>query len=148
MINVVDYLNENGFTVYAVSGTDREMVREMILQKGLNISENHVIGMDCMYGVAGKESQDLLDYQLGTDDKIVRTDKLLIKNVKMNKVQQIVQEIGKQPVLAFGNSSGDISMLTYVTTSNAHKSAAFMLVADDSERDFSNTSKATDNAQK
>jgi len=31
----------------------------------------------------------------------------------MNKVQAIAKEIGKQPVLAFGNSSGDTSMLNY-----------------------------------
>ncbi|MBQ4335370.1 MAG: hypothetical protein IJC63_08370, partial [Myxococcaceae bacterium] len=40
----------------------------------------------------------------------------LIKNLKMNKVTVIMQEIGKQPVLSFGNSTGDASMAEYVTT--------------------------------
>lgn len=31
----------------------------------------------------------------------------------MNKVSSIVREIGMQPVLAFGNSSGDYSMFCY-----------------------------------
>ena len=34
----------------------------------------------------------------------VRTDELIIKNLKTNKVLQISQEIGKVPVLSFGNS--------------------------------------------
>ncbi|MBQ9030960.1 MAG: hypothetical protein IJ106_05840 [Parasporobacterium sp.] len=40
--------------------------------------------------------------------EVIRTDRLLVKNLKMNKVCQIVQDIGKQPVLSFGNSSGDV----------------------------------------
>ena len=54
----------------------------------------------------------------------------------MNKVSQIVQEIGQKPVLSFGNSSGDISMARFVTSKNKHKSAAFMVVNDDSEREY------------
>ena len=53
----------------------------------------------------------------------------------MNKVLNIAQEIGKQPVLSFGNSSGDVSMHEYVTSNNKYKSMAFMLVADDTGRD-------------
>ena len=53
----------------------------------------------------------------------------------MNKVFNIAQEIGKKPVLSFGNSSGDISMHEYTLSGNKYKSKAFMLVADDTERD-------------
>ena len=53
----------------------------------------------------------------------------------MNKVFNIVQEIGKQPVLSFGNSNGDVSMHEYTITNNKYKALAFMLVADDTERD-------------
>ena len=45
--------------------------------------------------------------------------KLLVKNVKMNKPSVIAQEIGVQPVLSFGNSSGDASMANYVITNRA-----------------------------
>ena len=65
----------------------------------------------------------------------MRGDKLWIKNLKMNKVFQIAQEIGKQPVLSFGNSSGDISMHEYTVSNNKYKAMAFMLAADDTERD-------------
>ena len=66
----------------------------------------------------------------------MRTDRLLIKDLKTNKVLQIAQEIGRPPVLSFGNSSGDVSMHNYTLLNNRYRSAAFMLVADDDERDY------------
>ena len=66
-----------------------------------------------------------------------------IKNLQMNKVYQIVKEIGKQPVLSFGNSSGDFSMHMHTITGNKYKSEAFMLIADDEDRDYGNTAKNT-----
>jgi len=60
----------------------------------------------------------------------------------MNKVQAIAKEIGKQPVLAFGNSSGDTSMLNYTVNNNKYKSAEFFLLCDDLERELGDTKKA------
>ena len=34
------------------------------------------------------------------NEYLIRTDNLLIKNLKTNKVKQIAQEIGKTPVLS------------------------------------------------
>ena len=83
------------------------------------------------------EDKDNLHYQFNDngDDILVRGDEMWIKNLKMNKVFQIAQEIGKQPVLSFGNSSGDVSMHEYTITNNKYKAMAFMLIADDTERD-------------
>ena len=53
-----------------------------------------------------------------------------------------MQEIGVQPVLSFGNSSGDASMAEYVTSGNPYRSLAFMLCCDDTERENGNTEKA------
>ena len=44
-------------------------------------------------------------------------------------------------MLSFGNSSGDVSMHNYTIFNNRYKSAAFMLIADDEERDYGNTEK-------
>ena len=52
-----------------------------------------------------------------------------------------MRDIGKQPVLSFGNSSGDYSMHMYTISNNKYRSAAFMLIADDEERDYGNTEK-------
>lgn len=66
----------------------------------------------------------------------------MIKNLKTNKVLQITQEIGKVPVLSFGNSSGDCAMHNYCLGNKTHRSAAFMLTADDEGRDHANAAKA------
>jgi hypothetical protein len=60
----------------------------------------------------------------------------------MNKVSVIAQEIGQQPVLSFGNSTGDLSMCEYVVSNNKYKSMAFMLCCDDTVRENGNVEKA------
>lgn len=142
MIEVVAYLQKNGFTTYIVSGSDRFICRAFACEK-LNIPEENVIGMDAVLKASGQEEKDGLDYQYQSTDKLIRTGELLIKNLKMNKVALIAKEIGRQPVLSFGNSSGDTSMHMYTITDNKYKSAAFMLIADDEERDYGNTEKNT-----
>ena len=53
----------------------------------------------------------------------------------MNKVSAIETEIGKKPVLSFGNSSGDTSMANYVINDNEYEALAFMVCCDDLERE-------------
>lgn len=60
----------------------------------------------------------------------------------MSKVVQIAQELGRQPVLAFGNSTGDQSMFAYTTYQNPYRAAAFCLIPDDDVRDYAYPSKA------
>ena len=66
----------------------------------------------------------------------------IIKNLKMNKVSVIVKEIGQQPVLSFGNSTGDGSMAAFVTRGNPYRSMAFMLLCDDTVRENGSEAKA------
>ena len=141
IIEVVDYLQENDFKVYIVSGSDRFICRTLI-EGAMDIPYENIIGMDVAMEATGQNGEDGLDYVYTADDEIIRTDKLLIKNLKMNKVAQIVREIGRQPVLSFGNSSGDVSMHMYTISNNPYKSEAFMLIADDEERDYGNEEKA------
>ena len=60
----------------------------------------------------------------------------------MNKVSYIEIEIGKKPVLSFGNSSGDTSMANYVVNDNQYESLAFMVCCDDLERENGDMKKA------
>ena len=140
MIEVVEYLQENGFKVYVVSGSDRFICRTFI-EGVLDVPYEQIIGMDVDIEATNEDGADGLKYVYTSEDSIVRTDRLLIKNLKMNKVKAIVKEIGRQPVLSFGNSSGDVSMHNYTIFNNRYKSAAFMLIADDEERDYGNTEK-------
>ena len=141
MLQVVDFLEDNDFTVYIVSGTDRFIVRG-IVDGGMDLPPRQIIGSDETVVARDQGDADGLDYVFDDDDQLVLGGEFLIKNLKMNKVCVIMQEIGQQPVLSFGNSTGDSSMAEYVTSSNPYKSLAFMLCCDDTERENGNVEKA------
>ena len=133
MLEVFDYLKDNGFTYYVVSGSDRFICRALV--RSIGIAPNRVIGMDVRLEASNQGDVLGVEYTMGKEENLIRTDEPLIKNLKTNKVLQIAQEIGKVPVLSFGNSSGDCAMHNYCMGNEQYKSAAFMLVADDNARD-------------
>ena len=139
MLQVFDYLKDHGFTYYVVSGSDRFICRA--LTESIGSPSTRVIGMDVKLVSSSQGTVAGVNYTMGREEDIVRTDELIIKNLKTNKVLQISQEIGKVPVLSFGNSGGDAAMHNYALSS-PHKSAAFMLIADDDARDHANREKA------
>ena len=79
------------------------------------------------------------------DDRVLLEGNMISKNLKMNKIVNIVNEIGVIPVLAFGNSSGDFAMAQY-TVQNGGR--AYMLLCDDTDRDYGSTEKAASFAEK
>ena len=147
MVELVDYLQENGFKCYICSGSDRFICRTFI-EGMLDIPYENIIGMDVALKAANQGDADGLNYVYTSGDTLIRTDNLIIKNLKTNKVLQIAQEIGRQPVLSFGNSSGDVSMHNYVLYNNRYRSAAFQLIADDGERDYGNPEKGPELREK
>lgn len=141
MLQVVDYLQANAFTVYIVSGTDRLITRGLA-EGVIDIPLSQMIGSDESLVASGQGDKDGLDYTFSKDDQVVTGGEFLIKNLKMNKVTVIEQEIGVQPVLCFGNSSGDAAMANFTINHNKYKAAAFMLCCDDTERENGNIPKA------
>ena len=79
------------------------------------------------------------DYALNSGSDTI-TDE--VQAVAQEIVDAIVREIGQQPVLTFGNSSGDLAMEIYTITGNPYKSAAYMVIADDEEREYGDTAGA------
>jgi len=142
MLQVVDLLQENGFTVYVVSGTDRLIVRGIADGSPLHIPNRQIIGSDETIVSSNQGDADGLNYVFSEGDELILGGDFLIKNLKMNKVSVIMQEIGQQPVLSFGNSTGDSSMAEFVTSGNPYRSLAFMLCCDDTERENGSVSKA------
>lgn len=140
MAEVFNYLTANGFTFYVVSGSDRFICRALV--EPLGIAPNRVIGMDVKLKSDKQGDAEGVNYTMGKEEQLIRTDELIIKNLKTNKVLQISQEIGKVPVLSFGNSGGDCAMHNYCLGNSKHRTAAFMLVADDDVRDHANREKA------
>ena len=140
MVEVVDYLVENGFTVYVISGTDRLTVRP--LADKLHLPPRQVIGSDSTIVASSQGEKDGLDYTFGRDDALLLGGQNLVKDLQMNKVVAIAREIGVQPVLAFGNALSDASMVNYAIHGNKYKSLGFMLLCDDTEREYGNPAKA------
>ena len=140
MAEVVKYLQANGFKCYIVTGSDRFIYR-VFAEDILNIPPENIIGSDTALVAHDQGDTDGIEYEFTGNDTLVRSDRLIIKDLKTNKVAQIAQEIGRQPVLSFGNSSGDVSMHNYALHNNRYKSAVFQLIADDDARDYGSPEK-------
>ena len=143
MVELFEKLQANGFDVYVVTATERNIVREVV--KGvLNIPPSHVIGTEYGYTATNQGDTPDADYTFQAEDQIVFDGNYFGENAKTCKVDAIVREIGQQPVLAFGNSSGDMAMQIYTISNNPYRSAAFMVVADDERREHGNAESAAE----
>ena len=137
MVEVLSYLQANGFETWIVSGSDREALR--VLADGvLPVEPTHIIGKDVQYVASGQGDIDSSNYIFEQKSDVVVRGGLLQRDICMDKVGNIVRSIGKQPVLAFGNSIGDASMMNYTLAKNQYKSMAFALLCDDTEDDRGN----------
>lgn len=142
MLEVVKYLVKNKFTVYICSGTDRLTVRPLIKANMPYISNHQILGSDSTIVASAQGNKDGLEYIFEKKDELVLGGKNLVKNLQMNKVSLIEREIGLQPVLAFGNTFSDASMVNYTIYNNKYKALGFMLECDDLEREYGNLQKA------
>lgn len=141
MVEVVRLLQSGGFTVYVCSGTERFALRP-IVEDGLALPPWRIIGTDYELAASAQSGRDGLDFTYGTNDTLVMCGRLRVKNLQMNKVSVIAREIGVRPVLAFGNSFSDASMLGYALQNRRYRTMGFMLLCDDTVREYGNEAKA------
>ena len=140
MVELVRYLYENGFTIYVISGTERTTTRAIIANSPYRdyVTPNHVIGTDFEVKQAGYEDvPSNMDFKYQNGDELVITGGFIQKNLNGNKSIYVEREIGQRPVLAFGNSGSDTSMMNYAIDSrNPYPAQAYMIVADDDVREW------------
>ena len=140
MAELVKYLYDNDFTIYVISGTERTTTRAIVANSPIAayVTPEHVIGTDFEVKEAGHENEaSNMNYKYKNGDELVLTGGFVQKNLNANKTIYIEQEIGQRPVLAFGNSGSDTSMMNYTIDSrNPYKAQAYMVVADDTEREW------------
>ena len=140
MVELVQYLYENGFTVYVISGTERTTTRAIVANSPIRdyVTPNHVIGTDFEVKQAGHETESSnMNFKYENGDELVITGGFIQKNLNGNKSIYIEREIGQRPVLAFGNSGSDTSMMNYTIDSrNPYPAQAYMVVADDDVREW------------
>lgn len=140
MVELVEYLYDNDFTIYVISGTERTTTRAIIANSPIAdyVSPDHIIGTDFEVKVRGYEDvSSNMDFKYFDGDDLVLTGGFIQKDLNANKTIYIEREIGKRPVLAFGNSGSDTSMMNYtIDHRNIYPARAYMVVADDNVREW------------
>lgn len=123
MVEVVDFLKAHDFEIYIVSAADRDIVRVLCVQR-LGIDPSHIIGTDYAHTADA------------VGGPVTRASELAFSDERENKVVAIAKEIGKRPVLAFGNSSGDYAMLNYTAKNPDHRALSLVVDHDDTSREY------------
>jgi hypothetical protein len=130
MVELLGYLEANGFSNYIASGGGRDFMRS-ISQEVYGIPRERVIG-----------SASALDYT--TDERggtITHKAEADYLDDGPQKPIRIWSRTGRRPLIAGGNSNGDVPMLQF--TKHDDKSSLRLLVLhDDAKREFDYTSGA------
>lgn len=124
MLEVMNYLRNNNFQVYIVSGSGQDFIRAYA-DGAYGVKPNYVIG-----------STSKTDYVYeGAKPTLIKVPKLLFTDDKEGKPEAINLFIGKKPLIAFGNSDGDRQMLEW-TQSGPGKRLMFLVHHDDPRREY------------
>jgi phosphoserine phosphatase len=124
MLEVLAYLRANGFKTFIVSGGGIEFMRAWA-ENVYGIPPEQVIGSSVKTKFELRDGVPVL----------VRLPQLNFNDDKAGKPVAINQHIGRRPVMAFGNSDGDLQMLQYT---GAGSGARFCLYVhhDDAVREY------------
>ena len=125
-----------------VSATERFLARAFT-GKYAGFAPDHVIASDFFIHGEDQDTADGLDYTLQQDEDLVISGREISENGKTNKCISILNQIGRRPILAFGNSSGDYAMLNYATSNPDHEGIGFLVLCDDTVREYGDLDRAT-----
>lgn len=142
MVEILSYLTNNDFQVYINTGCGVSTTHELV-DGVIPVRFDRIIGTDIVYTSTniGKDKPSDHFYDRNKE-KIVISGKNFVPNLKTMKIFSIINQIGKKPVLAFGNSSGDSGMLEYTLQNNKYRSMSFFVICDDVERERGNLKRA------
>jgi phosphoglycolate phosphatase-like HAD superfamily hydrolase len=126
MQEVLSYLRANDFRTYIVTGGGQDFVR-VYSQRVYGIPPEQVVGT-----AAGTT------YSYNSEGKPILTKdpKLLLNDNDAGKPEGIHLEIGRRPVAAFGNSTGDQQMLEYTGAGDGLR-LKMLVLHDDGVREYS-----------
>jgi phosphoserine phosphatase len=124
VIELLRYLEAHGFTTYIASGGDRDFMRP-ISHEVYGIPPERVIGSSNALRYEEGEHGGAVVYEAEPDF----FDDGPIKPVR------IWSRVGRRPILAMGNSNGDIPMLQYAG-GLARPALRLLVLHDDPEREF------------
>ena len=130
MVELLAYLADNGFSNYIVSGGGRDFMRP-ITDEVYGIPRERVIGSSTALAYKPDEHG-------GTIMRMAAADYL---DDGPEKPVRIWSRTGRRPLLAGGNSNGDIPMLEY-TQHDDKPFLRLLVLHDDADREFDYTSGA------
>ncbi len=124
MLELLAYLRANGFKTFIVSGGGIDFMRPFT-EAIYGIPPEQVIGS---MGETRFEMRDGVPV-------LVKQPKLFFVDDKAGKPVGIHKFIGRRPILAFGNSDGDIEMLQWTTAGSGRRLGLF-IHHDDATREY------------
>ena len=123
-LELLAYLRENGFKTFIVSGGGVDLIRAFA-EEAYGIAREQVVGSGMKLRFEFKDGRPIL-MKLGEVASFDDRDA---------KPANIGVHIGRRPILAFGNSDGDLAMMRY-TLGGSGPRLALLLHHDDAEREF------------
>jgi len=124
MLELLAYLRANGFKTFIVSGGGIEFMRPWT-ERAYGIPPEQVVG-----------STGGLKYELRDGRPVIlKLPELVLNDDKAGKPVGIQRHIGRRPIMAAGNSDGDLQMLEW-TTAGAGPRFALLVHHTDAEREW------------
>jgi phosphoglycolate phosphatase-like HAD superfamily hydrolase len=125
MLELMQYLRNNGFKTYIVTGGGQEFVRAFA-------GQTYGVPPEQVVGSMGKVKYT---YDKDGNPELIKLPEVLLVDDKSGKPEGINMVIGRRPQAAFGNSTGDQQMLEYTGAGNGAR--LMMLVHhDDADREY------------
>jgi phosphoglycolate phosphatase-like HAD superfamily hydrolase len=124
MLEVLQYLRDNGFKTFIVTGGGQDFVR-VYSQQVYGIPPEQV-------GTAGGTK---FGYDKNGKPFLTKEPKLLLNDNNAGKPEGIHLEIGRRPHAAFGNSTGDRQMLEYTGAGDGAR-LMMLVLHDDAQREY------------
>jgi hypothetical protein len=125
MLEVMQYLRENGYKTYIVTGGGQDFVRTY---------SERVYGIPPQQ-VVGSAGGTKYSYDKNGEPFLTKEPKLLLNDNNAGKAESIHLMIGLRPIVAFGNSTGDREMLEYAGAGDGARLMVLVL-HDDAEREY------------
>jgi len=123
-VELLQYLRSNGFKTFIVSGGGIDYIR-VFSQDAYGIPPEQVVGSSLKANFEMRDGKPV----------VVKVGELNFIDDKEGKPVGIHQHIGRKPVIAVGNSDGDLQMLQY-TTIGRSPSLGVIIRHDDAEREY------------
>jgi phosphoglycolate phosphatase-like HAD superfamily hydrolase len=125
MVEVLQFLRANGFKTYIVSGGGIDFMRPWA-PAAYGIPPEQIIG-----------SSGVAEFRVLKDGKteLFKTPKVNFIDDGPGKPVGIYLNIGRRPIISFGNSDGDLQMLQYVSSGSGARLALYVH-HDDADREY------------